>query len=588
MIKEFISIIDSLLQQTRLIAASVAVALCAVTAVGAELSQKGEQLMQECESTIKARLYKSLPEKGRQLQRLGAAEGNENARLLGESYEVRGIVYLHDTTDVTPRIEAMQRKIEEKEKEGEYRVASELAYTVSLYHHFVNSDYSQSLLYAYKMLDWARKQKDHQLESNALSCLASIYFSKSDSSGIKYAVDAYNLNKEAGDRNGLYVGACNMANYLFNEGKLAEATRYLDEACALAESLRLTGEKSYLDSFRGDLKYALGDVAHAEQFYKSAIEASVDTPDYDKIYSCICYGIFLHRQKRLPEALEIFSKANSLSGSSGITVFTPMILKSLSECYEEMGNDKEALGYYKQYTESYQQVVTETKEREFSILDLRNRVAEEKSKNAVQQLELMRTTRTAIVTGFVLVLLMLVALFGYLHYRRELRANKAAVKRYLENIETEKNLRAQLEDALAERSHAVKSPGLSDDRQSELFLSLERLMTDDKIYRDTELSLEKAADMLGTNRTYLSQVVNEQAGQSFPTYINSFRLKEAIAMLSDPENDEPLKTISYSAGFTTPSGFYALFKQKMGMSPTAFRENIKAIKKTDLIVQTAI
>ena len=102
-------------------------------------------------------------------------------------------------------------------------------------------------------------------------------------------------------------------------------------------------------------------------------------------------------------------------------------------------------------------------------------------------------------------------------------------------------------------------------------------MTEDKLYRDTSLSLEKAATLLMTNRTYLSQVVNDKGGKSFSSYVNDFRLNEAVEILSDPFNSEPLKNVGISVGFSSPSNFYTLFRQRVGVSPSVFRNNIKSM-----------
>lgn len=104
------------------------------------------------------------------------------------------------------------------------------------------------------------------------------------------------------------------------------------------------------------------------------------------------------------------------------------------------------------------------------------------------------------------------------------------------------------------------------------------MMVDNHAHRDREMSLERAAEMLATNRTYLSQVVNERAGQSFPAYVNTFRMEEAIQMLSDVDNNEAVKSIALSCGFSNPSVFSVQFRQKMGMSPSDFRKSVRTLR----------
>ena len=65
--------------------------------------------------------------------------------------------------------------------------------------------------------------------------------------------------------------------------------------------------------------------------------------------------------------------------------------------------------------------------------------------------------------------------------------------------------------------------------------------------------------MLGTNRTYLSQIINEQTKQTFTQFVNGFRTKEAVRSLSDPDNQTPLKAISAELGFNSMTTVYNHF-----------------------------
>ena len=95
-------------------------------------------------------------------------------------------------------------------------------------------------------------------------------------------------------------------------------------------------------------------------------------------------------------------------------------------------------------------------------------------------------------------------------------------------------------------------------------------------YRQRDLTVEKVAKMIGTNRTYLSKAINEKTALSFNYYINSYRIQEAVWLLSDPGNDIPLKTLSYELGFHSLSTFYKLFNDVVGMPPSKFREKAVA------------
>ena len=117
----------------------------------------------------------------------------------------------------------------------------------------------------------------------------------------------------------------------------------------------------------------------------------------------------------------------------------------------------------------------------------------------------------------------------------------------------------------------VNSP-MTDEKKSSLFQKLERCMVEQGIYRDNLLTKEKVADLLGTNRTYLSQVINEETGQTFTQYVNRYRLNEAIRLLSNPHSNLPLKAISAQVGFSSMTTFYKMFRDNIGMSPKEYRE----------------
>lgn len=108
-----------------------------------------------------------------------------------------------------------------------------------------------------------------------------------------------------------------------------------------------------------------------------------------------------------------------------------------------------------------------------------------------------------------------------------------------------------------------------------LFENIDKKMKEERIYRDAGLTLEKAAELIGTNRTYLSASIKQQTGLSFSYYVNSYRIQEAIELLSGPENDIPLKAVLADVGFKSPTTFYKLFQATTGQTPQKWRENIR-------------
>ena len=111
-----------------------------------------------------------------------------------------------------------------------------------------------------------------------------------------------------------------------------------------------------------------------------------------------------------------------------------------------------------------------------------------------------------------------------------------------------------------------------------LMLRLEKLMTDDSIYRDDSINLADTAISLGITHHQLSQLLNERLSMNFNTYINSYRIEDAKKLLiSNP--DRTVLTIAYEVGFNSKSSFYESFTKITGITPVEYRRTYHFIVK---------
>lgn len=109
-------------------------------------------------------------------------------------------------------------------------------------------------------------------------------------------------------------------------------------------------------------------------------------------------------------------------------------------------------------------------------------------------------------------------------------------------------------------------------RNEELFNRIEELVITNKLYCNSGFSSEKLAEILNTNRTYISKAINSCSGKNFNSYINNYRIQEAIIILSDINNKTPLKVISHELGYNNIQTFYSSFQTEIGIPPSKFRE----------------
>lgn len=90
-----------------------------------------------------------------------------------------------------------------------------------------------------------------------------------------------------------------------------------------------------------------------------------------------------------------------------------------------------------------------------------------------------------------------------------------------------------------------------------------------KSYQHNQFSIEELAGLLGTNKYYLSRLINENFHMSFSHWISSLRIADAKEIiLSDP--NIKLEDIAFRVGFSSSSYFSKVFSQLEGVSPSVW------------------
>jgi AraC-like DNA-binding protein len=111
------------------------------------------------------------------------------------------------------------------------------------------------------------------------------------------------------------------------------------------------------------------------------------------------------------------------------------------------------------------------------------------------------------------------------------------------------------------------------DEETALLEALRELMEVQKFYRHDGLSIAVLAGKLSVPEYRLRRLINRQLGyRNFSSFINSYRLTEAMAALADPSQaDVPILTIALDTGFQSLAPFNRAFKVTARMTPSAYR-----------------
>ncbi len=99
---------------------------------------------------------------------------------------------------------------------------------------------------------------------------------------------------------------------------------------------------------------------------------------------------------------------------------------------------------------------------------------------------------------------------------------------------------------------------------------LSKLMTEDKLYQEENLSLSMLADLMALSTHQLSELINTHFEMGFSQYIRQLRVEQAKRLLKS-QPDASVLSISMETGFKSQSNFYAAFKEITGLSPGSYR-----------------
>lgn len=109
----------------------------------------------------------------------------------------------------------------------------------------------------------------------------------------------------------------------------------------------------------------------------------------------------------------------------------------------------------------------------------------------------------------------------------------------------------------------------------QLLALIETLLTQEKVYLNPTLNLEKLSSKTGASTKEVSRAINEGLKASFSELINGYRIDEALRLLELPEHEEtPISEIIHLSGFNSKSAFQRFFKRRTDSSPTQYREHI--------------
>ncbi len=497
--------------------------------------------------------------------------------------------------DAFPHLQAAEELWKENREEitSKYNL-SQICYIyndLALYYINHSLDHKRGIEY---FVEGAEFAKSHNLEKEyALIAYnwSILNFMRDDSSGLEFAQTVYDQGNKWENSNIKFLGSLGLAMMYYISAEYDQALKYIDIALEMNPNSKRYGVNLYVTY--ADILYSFKDYQRAEENYIKSLERIDNNTSIIHIdYIYLSYGKFCLEQNRPEEAIELLHKATNIEKEGATRPFLYRIYNNLSLAYSKIGNWEKSLEYHRKYHDEYRKVFDVQNEKEFNELSRKYQAVAHTAevqgyKLEVQKVELEseRKSRQLLLVIIVAVGAFIVALLSYMMYKNENKLYTKIAKQYKVAEKKEKEFRRRIQeqqsiiDDYLAKQHKTPNPVSVSyaDKNKELFMSIEEQMQVNKVYREQDLGREKLAKYMNTNHDYITKAINENTSKSVTQYINSYRIEEAIKLLSDVSNDLPLKAIHAEIGFVSIATFYRLFKEEVGMSPAKYRAKISQI-----------
>ena len=242
--------------------------------------------------------------------------------------------------------------------------------------------------------------------------------------------------------------------------------------------------------------------------------------------------------------------------------FVPEVYRLLSEIYAALGEAKLSLKFARNYYQMTDSIQAQGNQSRSMII-----LANQNHEIAMNSLMQAKKRFWRLLTGSVF--LLVITLVILILYRKLYRSKLLLVRKSMENT-----IAVSVQEAT---ENSAGGDAMNQKEQHEfinIITKLTRLLNDEKIYLDPQLSIQETARRIETNRTYLSKAINSQLNTTFPNLVNQYRIKHAIMLIANGYTlTHTQESLARESGFASSTVFIAAFKRHTGVLPSFFVKN---------------
>jgi|GEM_PF-3830358 len=347
-----------------------------------------------------------------------------------------------------------------------------------------------------------------------------------------------------------------------------KALQLLQECCP-AEYMQISEDMTIL----GSIYLKTGQYLNALQYFQEALAIQRKDRQAQSIArTLLSLGKTLLAMGDLERAEKCFQESLGIAKKNQFVVELKEIYLALSDFHTRKGDDACALSFIRRHGQLQENILGKAASK--AIRDIILRYEGEKIRADLIQKD---RTRNRILLAAFLAVSSSLALLG-IRFRsssqKEANAQSLIILKDRELWEHQtrfETLQSEMERLFARKKY--EKSNLTSNLARELLQRVESLISREKIFLDSELSLKSLAERMRVNTSYLSQTINEYAGRKFKDYINYLRVQESMKLLAMPENRrQGIIDIAFASGFNSLISFNRAFRKYNQTSPEAYRQ----------------
>ena len=125
-----------------------------------------------------------------------------------------------------------------------------------------------------------------------------------------------------------------------------------------------------------------------------------------------------------------------------------------------------------------------------------------------------------------------------------------------------------------EQKEKYKNSNLSEETKQEYIQKILDYMQTERPYLNPELTIQDLSNQLNITRHHLTEILNNDLGKNFFTFINDYRVDEVKKRLLNPKFEHlTIVAIAFDSGFNSKSTFNSIFKQITEKTPSKWRDD---------------